>query len=76
MTTGAPADGGTKPDKLKEKVKHPFSGLREKLRDTKLDDVKVSLSHKKYVQMLHSWQLLTIDKASDWEVQQPGECTG
>jgi len=51
MTTGAPADGGTTTDKLKDKAKHPFSGLREKLRDTKLNDVKVSLSHKKYVSL-------------------------
>jgi phospholipase D1/2 len=52
MTTAGPADGGSNPehlkDKIEEKIKHPFSGLREKLRDTKLYDVKVGLIHKKY----------------------------
>ncbi len=49
MSTTAPADGGTNPSHLKEKMKHPFEGLREKLRDTKLYDLKVGLIHKKYV---------------------------
>jgi phospholipase D1/2 len=52
MTTAGPADGGSNSehlkDKIEEKIKHPFSGLREKLRDTKLYDVKVGLIHKKY----------------------------
>lgn len=53
MTSAGPQDGGSNPthlkDKLEDKIKHPFSGLREKLKDTKLHDMKVSLIHKKYV---------------------------
>jgi len=48
MTTGAPADGGSNPDKLKEKLKHPFSNMREKFRDSSLYDLKVGLIHKKH----------------------------
>jgi phospholipase D1/2 len=47
MSTAAPSDGGTNPEYLKEKLKHPFSGLRKKLRDTKLYDLKVGLINKK-----------------------------
>ena len=47
MTTGAPADGGSNPEKLKDKLKHPFSNLREKFRDSSLYDVKVGLIDKK-----------------------------
>ncbi|TVY16616.1 Phospholipase D1 [Lachnellula arida] len=48
MTAAGPADGGSNPEHLKDKLKHPFSGLREKLKDTKLHDIKVSISHKKH----------------------------
>jgi phospholipase D1/2 len=47
MTTAGPSDGGSNSADLKEKAKHPFGGLREKLRDTKLYDLKVGLIHKK-----------------------------
>jgi phospholipase D1/2 len=47
MSTSAPADGGSNPESLKEKMKNPISALRNKLKDTKLHDVKVSLIHKK-----------------------------
>ena len=55
MSNAAPHDGGPNPDNLKEKAKHPFGGAfreklketGEKLRDTKLYDLKVGLSHKK-----------------------------
>jgi hypothetical protein len=49
MSAAAPSDGGTDPEHLKDKLKHPFHGLREKFRDTKLYDLKVGLIHKKYV---------------------------
>jgi hypothetical protein len=49
MSTAAPEDGGSNPERLKDKLKHPFDQMREKFRDTKLYDVKVGLSHKKYV---------------------------
>jgi phospholipase D1/2 len=49
MSTAAPNDGGSNPEHLKDKLKHPFHGLREKFRDTKLYDLKVGLIHKKYV---------------------------
>ncbi len=49
MTTAGPKDGGTNPESLKEKLKHPFHELREKVRDTKLYDLKVGLIHKKFV---------------------------
>jgi phospholipase D1/2 len=49
MTTGAPSDGGSNPEHLKDKLKHPFQELREKIRDTKLYDVKVALVNKKCV---------------------------
>jgi phospholipase D1/2 len=49
MSTTAPSDGGSNPEHLKDKLKHPFSGLREKLRDTKLYDLKVGLINKKHV---------------------------
>ncbi len=49
MSTAAPTDGGSNSDKLKEKIKHPFLGLREKFRDTKLYDLKVGIIHKKYI---------------------------
>lgn len=49
MSTAAPADGGSNPSKLKEKMKHPFENMREKFRDTKLYDLKVGLIHKKSV---------------------------
>ncbi|TGO63102.1 hypothetical protein BCON_0015g00310 [Botryotinia convoluta] len=48
MSTASPADGGSNPSKLKEKVKNPFASLREKLHDTKLHDVKVGLIQKKH----------------------------
>ncbi|KAH6676249.1 hypothetical protein B0J14DRAFT_585147 [Halenospora varia] len=48
MTTAGPADGGSNPEGLKEKMKHPFGNLREKLRDTKLYDLKVGLINKKH----------------------------
>ncbi|KAG9236350.1 hypothetical protein BJ875DRAFT_456734 [Amylocarpus encephaloides] len=47
MSAAAPADGGSNLEHLKDKVKHPFSGLREKLRDTRLYDLKVGLIHKR-----------------------------
>jgi phospholipase D1/2 len=56
MSTTAPQDGATNPEHLKDKLnpehlmdklKHPFPGLREKLRDTKLYDLKVALINKK-----------------------------
>ena len=47
MTTAGPSDGGTNPEGLKEKIKHPFHELREKFRDSKLYDLKAGLSHKK-----------------------------
>jgi phospholipase D1/2 len=47
MTTGAPQDGGSNPDKLKEKLKHPFQNMREKFRDSSLYDLKVGLINKK-----------------------------
>jgi phospholipase D1/2 len=47
MSTVAPTDGGSNPENLKEKLKHPFEHMREKFQDTKLYDVKVALSHKK-----------------------------
>jgi phospholipase D1/2 len=49
MSTAAPSDGGSNPEHLKDKLKHPFHNLREKFRDTKLYDLKVGLIHKKYV---------------------------
>lgn len=49
MSTTAPSGGGSNPDDLKDKLKHPFHGLREKFRDTKLYDLKVGLINKKYV---------------------------
>lgn len=54
MSTTAPADGGTNPHRMKEKIeeklKHPFHEMREKFRDTRLYDLKVSLVNKKYVE--------------------------
>jgi phospholipase D1/2 len=47
MSAAAPQDGGTNPEHLKDKLKHPFSDLREKFRDTKLYDLKVGLINKK-----------------------------
>jgi phospholipase D1/2 len=47
MSTAAPADGGSNPENLKDKLKHPFEHMREKFQDTKLYDIKVALSHKK-----------------------------
>jgi phospholipase D1/2 len=47
MSTVAPADGGSNSESLKEKLKQPFSNLREKFRDSKLYDVKVGIIHKK-----------------------------
>lgn len=47
MATGGSAGEGS--EHLKDKLKHPFSELREKLRDTKLHDLKVGLIHKKLV---------------------------
>ncbi|CCD45280.1 hypothetical protein BofuT4_P119860.1 [Botrytis cinerea T4] len=48
MSAAAPADGGSNPSSLKEKMKNPFASLREKLHDTKLHDVKVGLIQKKH----------------------------
>jgi phospholipase D1/2 len=48
MTSAGPADGDSNPEHLKDKLKHPFSGLLEKFKDTKLHDLKVGLVHKKY----------------------------
>lgn len=48
MSNVAPADGGSNPQSLKDKLKHPFDHMREKFEDTKLYDVKVALSHKKW----------------------------
>jgi phospholipase D1/2 len=50
MSTAAPTDGGPNPDNLKEKIKSPFLGLRDKFRDTKLYDLKVGIINKKYIQ--------------------------
>jgi phospholipase D1/2 len=47
MTTSASSDGGSNPEQLKDKLKHPFEHMREKFQDSKLYDVKVALSHKK-----------------------------
>jgi phospholipase D1/2 len=47
MTTAGPQDGGSNTSKLKDKLKHPFEGMREKFRDSSLYDVKVGLIHKK-----------------------------
>lgn len=47
MTTAGPSDGGSNPEGLKDKLKHPFDHMREKFRDTKLYDLKVGLIHKK-----------------------------
>lgn len=47
MSNVAPADGGSNSGSLKEKLKHPFTELREKFRDSKLYDVKVGLINKK-----------------------------
>jgi phospholipase D1/2 len=51
MSTAAPPDSGSNPehskDKIEEKIKHPFSDLREKFRDSKLYDLKVGLINKK-----------------------------
>ena len=47
MTTAGPSDGGSNPEHLKDKLKSPFSGMREKFRDTKLYDLKVGLINKK-----------------------------
>jgi phospholipase D1/2 len=33
---------------VKEKIKHPFAGLRQKLKDTKLYDVKIAANHAKH----------------------------
>ncbi|KAF1992379.1 putative phospholipase PldA [Aulographum hederae CBS 113979] len=45
----APEAPGNHPklDTVKEKAKHPFSGLREKLKDTHLYDVKIKATHLK-----------------------------
>ena len=48
MTTAGPADGGSNPKGLKEKLKNPFNSMREKFRDSSLYDVKVGLIHKKH----------------------------
>ncbi|KAL3427213.1 phospholipase [Phlyctema vagabunda] len=52
MTTAGPSDGGSNPGSFKEKMKakfdHPLHDMREKLRDTKLYDLKVGLIHKKH----------------------------
>ncbi|KAG0646370.1 Phospholipase D1 [Hyphodiscus hymeniophilus] len=48
MSTAAPSDGGSNPEHLKDKLKHPFHNMREKFRDTKLYDVKVGLINKKH----------------------------
>ncbi|RDW69315.1 hypothetical protein BP6252_08335 [Coleophoma cylindrospora] len=52
MTTAGPSDGGSNPqsfkDKMKAKIEHPLNDLREKLRDTKLYDLKVGLINKKH----------------------------
>jgi phospholipase D1/2 len=51
MSTAAPSDGRSNldhmEDKIEEKIKHPFSDLREKFRDSKLYDLKVGLINKK-----------------------------
>jgi phospholipase D1/2 len=47
MTTAGPSDGGSNPENLKEKIKHPFHELREKFRDSKLYDLKVGIVNKK-----------------------------
>ncbi|KAE9371059.1 phospholipase D/nuclease [Stipitochalara longipes BDJ] len=48
MSSAAPQDGGSNPEHLKDKIKHPFNNLREKFRDTKLYDLKVGLINKKH----------------------------
>jgi phospholipase D1/2 len=47
MSNVAPADGSPNSHSLKERLKHPFSDLREKFRDSKLYDMKVGLINKK-----------------------------
>jgi hypothetical protein len=47
MTTAGPHDGGSNPSNLKEKLKYPFGGLREKFRDSSLYDAKVAIINKK-----------------------------
>jgi phospholipase D1/2 len=49
MSTNAPADGGSKPEHLRDRIKHDLEHMREKFQDTKLYDLKVALSHKKWV---------------------------
>ncbi|QDS70930.1 hypothetical protein FKW77_006746 [Venturia effusa] len=50
MASSGPApDAGPTPDNVvKDKVKHPFAGLRQKLKDTKLYDVKIHATHAKH----------------------------
>lgn len=47
MSNAAPADGGSNPRSLRDKLKHPFEQMRGKFEDTKLQDIKVALSHRK-----------------------------
>jgi len=62
MSNAVPGDGSSNTDSLKGKLMNPFSGLREKFRDSKLYDVKVGLVHKKYIHLaiFELWAMLTL----------------
>ncbi|KAI9741467.1 MAG: hypothetical protein M1818_004273 [Claussenomyces sp. TS43310] len=51
MTTSAPQDGGANPEHLKEKLRHPFADLRQKLHDSSLHDMKATLSNAEAAQI-------------------------
>lgn len=57
---------------LADKLKHPFQELKDKLRDTHLHDIKISLIHKKYVacMLFHPLQHVSnLDQAPGWEIR-------
>jgi phospholipase D1/2 len=47
MSTVAPKDGGSNLSSLKDKLKHPFERMRNKLHNTSLHDVKIKAIYKK-----------------------------
>lgn len=73
MSNVAPEDGGSNPANLKDKLKHPFEHMREKFQDSKLYDVKVSLSHKKCANPFCIQWTLLIEQTRDWKAGKPGK---
>jgi hypothetical protein len=75
MATPGPSEGSSNTENLKDLIKNPFSGLKEKFRDTKLYDIKVGLIHKKYVFLNPAIMvpLLTASPTRNWEVCKLGQ---